>query len=75
MHYVLPAVRKSTFNVLTVDEGDILANCGWPKVREDEVSHVQTSQFDYLNETKHIIRLALEKAKTGGKNKKKGKND
>jgi hypothetical protein len=75
MHYVLPAVRKSTFHVLAVDEGDNLANCGWPKVREDEINRMQTSQFEYLIDSKHIIRLALEKAKTGGKNKKKGKND
>lgn len=32
-------------------------------------------QFEYLQEAKHIIRLALDKAKLGGKGKKKGKND
>ena len=75
MHYVLPAVRKSSFHVLKIDEGDNLVNCGWPLVREDEINRVQTSQFEYLNVSKHIIRLSLEKAKTGGKNKKKGKTD
>lgn len=75
MHYVLPAVRKSSFHVLKIDEGDNLVNCGWPLVREDEINRVQTSQFEYLNDSKHIIRLSLEKAKTGGKNKKKGKTD
>jgi len=32
-------------------------------------------QFEYLQEAKHIIRLALDKARQSGKGKKKGKND
>lgn len=40
---------------------------------ESEVDKVKASQFDYLQDAKHTFRLALDKAKMGGKGKKKGK--
>jgi hypothetical protein len=45
------------------------------KVDVDSIDPVKTAQFEYLQEAKHIFRLALDKAKMGGKNKKKGKQD
>lgn len=73
MHYVLPSLRKSSHCGFTLHEQ--LSSCGWPRVNEDQVDRVKASQFEYLVEVKHIFRLALDKAKMGGKGKKKGKAD
>jgi len=43
---------------------------GWPK--EDPVNPIMTSQMKYLISLKSEIRLALEKAMSGGKKKGKG---
>lgn len=72
-HYVLPVLRKSTNVGRPLEEH--LTSFGWPTVQADEIDRVKTIQFEYLQEAKHSFRLALDKAKSGGKKKpnKKGK--
>ena len=74
-HYVLPWLKQVNECPEGVKITEVLGNAGWPTVNEAEISRVMINQFEYLQEAKSIIRNALEKAKAGGKAKKKGKAD
>lgn len=72
MHYVLPVLQKSANCSWPMDLH--LSKNGWRKVSDSDIDRVKVAQFDYLQDAKHIFRLALDKAKMGGKAKKgKGK--